>query len=139
MSAEALISRLSKVKPNGAGRWMACCPAHADKNPSLSVREESDGRVLIQCFAGCETEDVLGAVGLEWKDVMPEQPIYHRAKPIPQRIYPSDAIKLIQFEARIVALAAYELAKGGKLNEKDTDRLKLAVERINTAVEAANV
>lgn len=139
MSAEALISRLTKVKPNGAGRWMACCPAHDDRNPSLAVREEPDGRVLIQCFAGCETEDVLGAVGLEWKDIMPEQPIYHRAKPIAQRIYPSDAIKLIQFEARLVALAAYELTKGIKLSDKDLDRLKVAIERINTAVEAANV
>ena len=139
MTAEVLISRLSKVKSNGSGRWMACCPAHADKNPSLSVREEPDGRVLIQCFAGCATEDVLGAVGLEWKDIMPEKPLYQRAKPIPQRIYPSDALRVIQFEARLVALAAYELTKGKKLAESDLDRLKVAIDRINTAVEVANV
>ena len=139
MTAEVLISRLSKVRPNGSGRWMACCPAHADRNPSLSVREDPDGRVLIQCFAGCATEDVLAAVGLDWKDIMPSNPLYQRAKPIPQRIYPSDALRVIQFEARLVALAAFDLAKGNKLAESDLDRLKVAIDRINTAVEVANV
>lgn len=139
MSAEVLISRLSRVKQNGNGRWMACCPAHDDRNPSLSVKEEPDGRVLIQCFAGCDTSDVLGAVGLDWSDIMPEQPLYQRAKPVQQRIYPSEALKVIQTEARIVCLAAFGLAKGIKLNDSDMERLKVAMTRINTACESANV
>lgn len=139
MSAELLISRLSRVKQNGNGRWMACCPAHDDRNPSLSVNEQPDGRVLIQCFAGCDTADVLGAVGLDWSDVMPEQPLYQRAKPVQQRIYPSDALRAIQFEARVICLAAFDLAKGTKLNDSDLERLKVAMTRINTACESANV
>jgi hypothetical protein len=139
MSAVLLLSRLQKVKANGSGRWMACCPAHLDRNPSLSIREESDSRVLIQCFAGCETRDVLNAVGLDWDDVMPPKPVYQRAKPIEQRIYPSDGLKLVQFESRIVMLAAMDLSHNRPLSEKDLDRLKLAVERINTIAEAANV
>lgn len=48
---------------------MACCPAHEDKNPSLSVKENSNGDVLINCFAGCNSTDVLSAIGLEMKDL----------------------------------------------------------------------
>jgi hypothetical protein len=47
----------------GASRWMAACPAHEDRDPSLSISELNDGKVLLRCFAGCETDDVLAAVG----------------------------------------------------------------------------
>jgi hypothetical protein len=47
----------------GATRWMAQCCAHDDRDPSLSITELNDGRILLKCFAGCETEDVLNAVG----------------------------------------------------------------------------
>ena len=36
----------------GQGSYTACCPAHDDKTPSLSITEISDG-VLIHCHAGC--------------------------------------------------------------------------------------
>ena len=52
---------------------MACCPAHADKNPSLSVSEGEGGRVLLKCFAGCPSESVVAAMGLKLADLMPER------------------------------------------------------------------
>jgi putative DNA primase/helicase len=42
----------------GAG-WMACCPAHDDRTPSLSLRDSSSGVVLVCCHAGCEQEHVI--------------------------------------------------------------------------------
>jgi hypothetical protein len=47
---------------------MARCPAHQDKSPSLAVNEAED-RVLIHCFAGCETTDVTAAIGLNVADL----------------------------------------------------------------------
>ena len=44
--AELILQRLEKVKPKGNGKWTACCPAHTDKTPSLSITEASDGKVL---------------------------------------------------------------------------------------------
>ena len=41
-----LLERLTNTKRNGAG-WNACCPAHDDHNPSLSISEGDDGRILI--------------------------------------------------------------------------------------------
>ncbi|MCZ6718345.1 MAG: AAA family ATPase, partial [Gammaproteobacteria bacterium] len=42
--------------------WIACCPAHDDKNPSLSVSNGSDERVLVHCHAGCPQEAVIAAL-----------------------------------------------------------------------------
>lgn len=54
-----------------AGDWHACCPAHNDHRPSLSVRETSDGTLLIHCHAGCETDEVMAAIGLTTKYLFP--------------------------------------------------------------------
>lgn len=50
----------------GHGRWRACCPAHADSDPSLQVTEKSDGQILIHCWTGCLTEQVLESIGWEF-------------------------------------------------------------------------
>jgi len=50
------------------GRQMFSCPTHGDGNPSLSLKEGDEG-MLIKCYAGCETEDVLTGVGLTWADI----------------------------------------------------------------------
>jgi hypothetical protein len=72
MSAEDLIARLDQCRPSGASKWIARCPAHDDKSPSLSISELNDGRVLIYCHAGCGANDVLDSVGLEYSALFPE-------------------------------------------------------------------
>lgn len=71
MTAEEILMLLEGVRQVGPRRWMARCPAHEDRNPSLSITEGKDGRVLLHCFAGCRTEDVLQALGLSWKHLFP--------------------------------------------------------------------
>lgn len=67
---EAFCLRLQDVRRNGNG-WMACCPAHEDRNPSLSISEGDDGRVLLHCFAGCDPKAIVEAVGLRLQDLYP--------------------------------------------------------------------
>ena len=64
---ENLVERLH-AKRSGEG-WKAKCPVHDDRDPSLSIREGSDGRALIKCHAGCQTNDVLAAIGLKPRDL----------------------------------------------------------------------
>lgn len=71
-NAQILLSRLEKVKSHGHNQWQARCPAHADKSPSLGVKALPDGRVLINCLAGCGGADVMEAVGLTLADLYPE-------------------------------------------------------------------
>lgn len=75
MTADAMLSHLDGVKRTGPGRWLARCPAHSDKSPSLSLRECDDGRLLVHCFAECDVESILAAVGLGWDAVMPPRAI----------------------------------------------------------------
>ncbi|MBI4064536.1 MAG: hypothetical protein HY401_09605 [Elusimicrobia bacterium] len=65
---ETVLSRLSGVKKGGQG-WTALCPAHKERENSLSIGEGRDGRVLIKCFVGCEVESVVGNLGLEMRDL----------------------------------------------------------------------
>ena len=67
MKAEDVLDRLEHVT-GGKGKWMACCPAHQDKSPSLAINE-ADDRILVHCFAGCETSDVIAALGLTVSDL----------------------------------------------------------------------
>jgi len=70
------VDRFISALPNGAKQsgdgWVASCPAHDDSNPSLSVSEGDDGRVLLHCFTGCSAESVCKAIGLTLADLMPE-------------------------------------------------------------------
>ncbi|MFA0746759.1 MAG: DNA primase, partial [Armatimonadota bacterium] len=52
--------------PNG--QWKAHCPAHDDAKPSLSVTE-SDGRILLHCFAGCSVDAICAALGISVADL----------------------------------------------------------------------
>lgn len=76
---DIVLSRLDRPKPSGPGRWQACCPAHDDRHPSLSISEAEgmpgtdDGTVGLKCHAGCDTEAVLRAIGLKYRDLFPQQ------------------------------------------------------------------
>jgi hypothetical protein len=54
----------SKSAP--AGMWQ--CPAHDDRNPSLHVTKNDDG-VLLNCFTGCNAQDIVSALGLDMRDL----------------------------------------------------------------------
>lgn len=57
------------VHENRPDSLSAQCPTHDDRNPSLSVRRDPDGKVWIKCWAGCSKEDILARLGLQWSDL----------------------------------------------------------------------
>ena len=67
MTGEQIAERLH-ARPNGSG-WTARCPAHADRSPSLSIREGDGGRVLLYCFAGCSVESICAALKVKVSDL----------------------------------------------------------------------
>jgi hypothetical protein len=68
VKAEAFARHLD-ARRTGAGRWLARCPAHEDRSPSLSIREGRKGRTLICCHAGCAVTGILKAAGLGLRDL----------------------------------------------------------------------
>ena len=81
--AERLLDRLETVGSTGERRWQSRCPAHDDRRPSLTVTEKTTGDVLLHCHAGCDTADVLAAVGLEAGDLFAERRNGHE----PEAVY----------------------------------------------------
>ena len=70
MNAQAFLDRIRCVHRYGDG-WMALCPAHCDKSPSLSIHERN-GKILLYCFAGCSVEAICAAVKIEVRDLFTE-------------------------------------------------------------------
>lgn len=51
--------------PVRPGEWLAQCPCHEDRNPSLSLTEKEDGKVLAYCHScNVSLPDVLRSLGL---------------------------------------------------------------------------
>ncbi|MHB8482073.1 MAG: hypothetical protein ACYDBV_04950 [Nitrospiria bacterium] len=63
----SFLSHLNGVKMSARG-WTALCPAHADKNPSLSINQGERG-ILLKCWSGCRTEEIVSALGLKMTDL----------------------------------------------------------------------
>jgi hypothetical protein len=132
MSAAGLIlERLERVRQTGPGRWIACCPAHNDQSPSLSIRQLDD-RVLLHDFGGCETSDVLAALGLELRDLF-DQPRNHRVAPTNLKIPAREVLQLLSFEIDTAAMLLADVVAGRSISEPSWSRIAQAAARIGAA------
>jgi hypothetical protein len=142
MSASKLLDRLDRVRQTGPARWLAHCPAHADRSPSLSIRELDDGRVLINCFAACGTDAVLAALGLTMSDLFPAR----LPGTGPARTYASahskiparDLLEIISEETGVIAIIATDMIANKTVSERDWKRLAQAAARIGRARDHAH-
>lgn len=136
---EDILSRLEKVRKTGAHNWIACCPAHEDRSPSMTIRAEHDGRILVKCFSGCEFEEIVNAVGLGWEPWFPPKPPTEDRVRAVRRPYPAaDVLEALSFECIVVAVHAADLASGVELSDLHKARLWLAFERIEQGRQLAN-
>lgn len=128
---DRILPMLEKVRQRQPGQWSARCPAHADKGPSLSVRESTDGAVLLYCFAGCGAAAVVAAMGLGMTDLFPPREKSGREPTrMPRLLTAGQALELLETESRMVAVAAGNVLHGVVLNQADLDRLTQAAGRI---------
>lgn len=139
MTVQTLLSRLDRVKPTGRGQWVACCPSHDSKSrQSLAIRETDDGTILIHDFGGCAPLEVLGAVGMDLKDLFNMDGATgggNHSKPQRMPFSYADALRCVSFEALLAATAACNLANGIPLTHTDRARLLQASRRIHHALE----
>lgn len=131
MDVNDLVARLEKAKRTSRDSWLACCPAHKDRTPSLTVRGLDDGRILVHCFSGCGAADVMAAIGLETSDLFPKALADHMPA-VRQPFSATDVLRALRREAAIVAISSADLAEGKPV---DRERVFLASERIADACE----
>jgi len=101
MNLEAFLDRLELVRPS-AGGYVARCPAHDDRTPSLSITDGED-RILLNDHGGCDTIAILNAMNLTWGDIFysNEAPL---GKPVAEYVYTDEAgivlYKVVRFAGK---------------------------------------
>ena len=85
LSAEEIAHRLDRPQRTRGG-WLACCPAHDDASPSLSIGEGDAGQLLLHCFSGCAYEAIAAALGISSESPVapPPPPAPAPRKPKPE-------------------------------------------------------
>jgi hypothetical protein len=127
-----LISRLQKVRKTGDAKWLACCPAHKDRSPSLAIKLSDSDKILLHCFAGCDVQSIVSSVDLELSDLMPERPQgYGRSKPNAPRFNKNELFDCLVFESTLLSLAIRKLLSGDDLAVQDLRRIEQAEELIS--------
>lgn len=129
-----LLVRLQSVRKTGRDSWLARCPAHDDRTPSLSIRD-TGGKTLIHCFAGCAAHEILDAVGMAFSDLFAERPNFY-ARPERQPFPPLDVLHAMTFEALVVLTSATALMDNKPFSEADRLRLSQAAGRFQSALSA---
>ncbi len=99
---DRVLDRLENARAHN-GYFIACCPAHDDREPSLSVKEGDDGRALIKCHAGCAVDEVLAAISLRMSDLFEREG--------GGTSYPSENREYVNTQNTGCTLAAYAKAK----------------------------
>jgi hypothetical protein len=123
-----VLDRLNGVRQVGAGKWRSRCPGHGSKSQSLAIADV-DGRVLLKCFAGCETESVLNAMNMTFSDLYDNAPGDHA--PLQRSPWTArDVLDLVLVEAHVVGIVASDMLQKQTISETDWRRLSQATGRL---------
>ena len=136
MSAiDRFLGSLSKVRRTGNGQWIACCPAHEDKSPSLTIKHEADDTVLMHCFAGCSVDAIVGAVGMELHEFFPEREKDSLRKPARVPFNSRDVLACIKNDATLLCVVMSDVRQGKTLTPDEINNAYKAACRIVAAAE----
>jgi hypothetical protein len=136
LSIDVLLSRLDKVRRTGPETWLASCPAHDDRQPSMTIRETGDGLILLHCFGGCGIDEILLTLDMDIADLFPARPESLQSKPLRHRFPARDVLECVANEALITAIVAAAIAAGKVIPRPDLARCQLANVRIHEAIDA---
>lgn len=78
MQYEEILARF-QVKSRSGDKAQCLCPAHEDKEASLTVSKGSRG-ILLHCHAGCSLEAILEATGLKKSDLFYDNPDHYKGE-----------------------------------------------------------
>jgi hypothetical protein len=92
--------------------------------------------VLIHCFAGCDIQNILSAVGLTLDDIIPER--IDMLKPTGKAFNPYAILKSMKDDALFVYMCASHIEKGEQLEETDKEKLLKTVQKLREAYDYAN-
>jgi len=145
---ERILSRVKNVRQSGSG-WTAQCPVHDDKRSSLSISLGDDGKILLHCFVGCPTKEMLKKIGLKWSDLFQKAPgdatsgnrdlntarvtlvQYAEAKKLPMDFLRSLGLSDIHYQGRPAIRIPYFNQEGTEISVRFRTALEISEETDN--------
>jgi len=94
LQLDEILTLFHNVKQTGDMQYIACCPAHQDDKPSLSI-SECNGKILLNCHAGCKTQHIVDAIGIKMHDLYTQDQSGSRWKFLREHIYRDEDGKTI--------------------------------------------
>ena len=129
MNVNHILDRLEKVRQVKPDSWVACCPAHDDRSPSLVISEKGD-RVLMHCYAGCTFDEIRAALGMQ-----PHE--FFQDGKAPKSAAPGVSIRSLNAalvrELVLCWVLAADRAQGKPIGAADLERERIARQRITQA------
>jgi hypothetical protein len=136
VNAQDFLSRLEKVRQTAPGEWVARCPGHLDKTPSLAVKEADDGRILVKCFAGCSFNEICDGAGVKPEEMFPDT--NHATFDALERLAfnPRTMLHAMQFNAMVLSIIASDMAAGEPITPEDKETAFRISEELEEVVRA---
>lgn len=131
MNVYPILDRLEKVKQVKPDSWLACCPAHDDRSPSLAITDKGD-RALLHCYAGCTFDEIRAALGMQSHEFFADGKAPKSAAPGVSIRALNDALVR---ELVLCWVLAADRSKGKPIPPADLDRERIARQRIVKAWE----
>lgn len=129
MHVHDILDKLEKVRQVKPDQWVACCPAHEDRSPSLAIRDAGD-KILTRCYAGCTFDEIAASLGMQPREFFADSKE-------PQSRVPGVSRRQIYKELAVELLTAYTVtrdrAEGKDIPAADAERERLARQRITKA------
>lgn len=132
-----ILNGLQKVRATGKGKWIACCPVHGDKSPSLGITQKDEDKILIHCFGcGASGPQVCEALGVDPAALFPatDKPKYERQ---PRSGFSAwQLLHALEKDLLVVQIATTDfLINGKKPCQEDANFLAGVCERISEGLE----
>lgn len=130
---ENILNQLKRVRRTGKDQWVASSPTREDKTPSLAIKLDSNGNILLHDFGGSSTNEILDALGLDFNDLFADGG--EKFIGVKSKFNAFTMLQAVKQEVLICSLAALTMGSGKTLAKEDQDRLLLAAERLKEAYE----
>ena len=120
MPIETFLNRLHKVKSKGKNKWLALCPCHSEKTPSLAITDDN-GTVLMHCFGcGANAVEVAERVGVDLSELFPDGVTYDKQQ---RKYFPADQVlDALKVESTALYMISKRMLKG-EMSEELKDEI----------------
>lgn len=126
------LANLPKFKKLSTGRYVACCPVHGDKHPSLSITQKPDGVWVLHCFScGANGQAVCDSLGIDVTSLFPPSDNRRYEKQHKQGFSAWQLLQCLEKDLIVIVAAADMLRNGEVLPDSDRQYLSEVILRVN--------